>query len=67
MKCFTWDEMGLLSRIMKDIGAEVDLNSGNLAQEVSEKTSFRMLSRDGSFMNKEAACYLCLKSLLRLR
>ena len=34
--------MGLISRTMKDSGAEGDLNCGDLAQEVSERKNMSM-------------------------
>ena len=58
--------MGHPSRNMKDIGAEGNLNSGSLAQEVSKEKSFSMWSKDcfsDILVKSVAAFYSCPKSL----
>ena len=51
-------------------GAEGNLNSGDLAQEVSEENSFSMWPRDCSYnilVKNVAAFYPCPKSLLKAK
>jgi hypothetical protein len=46
VECFKWGLMGHPSGNMEDSCTEVDLNCGDLAQEVSKETNFSTLSRD---------------------
>ena len=46
VECFKWGLMGHISRSMKDSVPKYVLNSGDLAQEVSEKKTFSMWPLD---------------------
>lgn len=49
MKCFMWGLMGHPRRNVKDTAAKGGLNSGDLAQEVSEERNFSLLYGDHSY------------------
>jgi hypothetical protein len=62
VECFKWGLMGYPSRNVDDFAAVSDLNSTDLAQEVSEEKNFSICCRDCFlwYFGEECGCFLSL-------